>query len=443
MTPASSPAAGAYSVISLDSIARAQLLCKDEMDSYKNSALTLDTCVLPGSAVSLLCDYSLGAPRPIVPANLVPPLLAGLHGLAHPGGNAFLRDVRPRYVWRHMASQVKAFCRACIPCQRSKITRHTKAPLHDIAMPDHRFAALHLDLVGPLPCSEGYSYLLTVIDRFSRWIEAIPLQSITAQHCATALLRHWVARFGVPASIVTDRGRQFTSGLWLELSRLLGISLSQTTAYHPQSNGMIERQHRTLKDRLVARACATGSNSWMDHLPFVLLGLRSSIREDSACSPSDLLYGTHLRLPGDLLQPSSPPPALSDFALHLRSVMKSSAPMPVVWHGSASSRVDPSLERVSHVFVRVDAVKRPLVPPYDGPFPVLKKSAKTFDILKNEKTITVSIDRLKPAFFLPGVGGPRGGAVADPELSPPPDVPAVPVFTASGRVSRPVSRFQA
>ena len=78
--------------------------------------------------------------------------------------------------------------------------------------------------------SEGYSYLLTVIDRYSRWVEAIPLQSITALSCANALLRHWVARFGTPASIVTDRGRQFTSGLWLELCRLLGISHSLTTA---------------------------------------------------------------------------------------------------------------------------------------------------------------------------------------------------------------------
>ena len=81
-------------------------------------------------------------------------------------------------------------------------------------MPDARFAAIHLDLVGPLPESEGHSYLLTVVDRFSRWMEAIPLSSITAESCAWALLLHWVSRFGVPSSIVTDRGRQFTSGLW-------------------------------------------------------------------------------------------------------------------------------------------------------------------------------------------------------------------------------------
>ena len=190
-----------------------------------------------------------------------------------------------------MASQVKDFCRACLSCQRAKVTRHTRAPLMPLDVPDRRFSALHLDIVGPLPESEGCQYLLTVIDRYTRWLEAIPLPDITARTCARALLRHWVSRYGVPETLVTDQGRQFTSDLWAALTASLGITKKQTTAYHPQSNGMIERQHRTLKERLVSRATASGVGSgWMEHLPFILLGLRSSVRGDSACSPSDLLY---------------------------------------------------------------------------------------------------------------------------------------------------------
>ena len=232
-------------------------------------------------------------------------------------------------------------------------------------MPDHRFAALHVDLVGPLPPSEGHTYLMTVVDRFSRWVEAIPLVSITAEACAAALLRHWVSRFGVPATLVTDRGRQFTSGLWTELMALLGIVRAQTTAYHPQSNGMVERMHRPLKERLMSRACATGVSSWMDHLPFFLLGLRSSIREDSNCSPADLVYGCTLRLPGDIVAPQPPAPRASDFASHLHSVMRQAAPMPIVTHGSQPCRIDPGLVAATKVLLRVDAVRRPLVPPYN------------------------------------------------------------------------------
>ena len=147
------------------------------------------------------------------------------------------------------------------------------------------------------------------------------MSSITAQNCAKALLHHWIFHFGVPASIVTDRGRQFMSGLWMELSTMLGITQNMTTAYHPLSNGLIERQHRTIKDRLISRECASGSGSWMDHLPFVLLGLRTSIREDSKCSLADLLYGSSLRLPGDMLCPSEPVPRASDFAQRLSAVL--------------------------------------------------------------------------------------------------------------------------
>ena len=136
----------------------------------------------------------------------------------------------------------------------------------------------------------------------------------------------------------------------------------------------------------------------MDHLPFVLLGLRTSVREDSGCFPSDLVFGSALRLPGDIFIPSFPLPSASEFVERLQTVVRSATPMPVVHHGTPPSRTDPALATSSHVFLRVDAVKRPLVPPYKGPFPVLKRSAKTFDILWKNKPYTVSVDRLKPAY---------------------------------------------
>ena len=295
------------------------------------------------------------------------------------------------------------------------------------------------------------------------------MSSITAEACALALLRHWIARYGTPSTIVTDRGRQFTSQLWAELSHLLGVQHRQTTSYHPQSNGLIERQHRTLKDRLVSRACSSGSSSWMDNLPFVLLGIRTSVREDSGCSASDLLYGSSLRLPGDMLvrPSSSSAPSPSDFAKNLQAAMLEAAPMPVVHHGVTPPKLCPRLHSASHVFLRVDAVKKPLTPPYEGPFPVLERSAKTFKILRNGKPVTVSVDRLKPVTSLPtaspptaptpalGRPSPAAGpsrspslptsALGRPSSSPAPSYAAVaagPVVTRSGRVSRPIVKFQ-
>ena len=133
-----------------------------------------------------------------------------------------------------------------------------------------RFSHMHLDLVAPLPSCQGYSYLLTVIDRTSRWSEVVPLSSITSKACAGAFTSTWVSRFGVPALLTSDRGSQFTSSVWSELCSILGILRIKTTSFHPQSKGMIERFHHSLKSSLRARLAGS---EWVSHLPLVMLGL--------------------------------------------------------------------------------------------------------------------------------------------------------------------------
>ena len=200
----------------------------------------------------------------------------------------------------------------------------------------------------------------------------------------------------------------------------------------------------------MSRAAASGAGTWFDHLPFVLLGMRTSIREDSQCCPANLLYGAPLRLPGDTFTPSTPVPAASDFVRQLRVVVAAAAPMPVLHHGSRPSRVDPALRNASHVFLRVDAVRRPLVPPYLGPFDVLERNDKTFVILQNGKPTTVTIDRLKPASPSGDVAPTSSAAPRPPnaflvDVSIPPAAPpsASAPPTRSGRHPRPVIWFQA
>ncbi|MFN9979825.1 MAG: DDE-type integrase/transposase/recombinase, partial [bacterium] len=105
---------------------------------------------------------------------------------------------------------------------------------------------------------------------------------------ADALVAGWVSRFGVPAVITSDRGTQFTSAVWEALCSRLQIQHITTTAFHPCSNGMVERCHRQLKDALRARSAA---NDWPDHLPWVLLGLRAAPKEDSAISSAEMVLG--------------------------------------------------------------------------------------------------------------------------------------------------------
>ena len=305
------------------------------------------------------------------------------------------------------------------------------------------------------------SYLMTIVDRYSRWIEAVPLTSITAADCAQALLRHWVSRYGSPQDITTDQGPQFTSVLWTELMALLGVKCLRTTSYHPQCNGMVERVHRVLKERLMSRS--SRASDWMQNLPWVLLGMSSSTRDDSLVSPAHLLYGAPLRLPGEFFPPSRPSIATlgaSDFVARLRDSIRDMTPFPADFHQGPlkTPAVPASLSACPAVFVRVDAVKRPLTPPYIGPFEVLQREAKTFTIKRSGKPWTVSIDRLKP-FFPPVMSAPSSlpssptsapspPAAHRPQRSPSPapapaPAPTPDVVTRAGRVVRPPDRYSA
>ena len=93
-----------------------------------------------------------------------------------------------------------------------------------IEVPQDRFETIHMDLVGPLPQSQGFTHLLTVVDRFIRWPEAIALQSTDTVTVARALMHNWVSRFGVPQGLVSDRGSQFTSQIWTTMAKTLEVN---------------------------------------------------------------------------------------------------------------------------------------------------------------------------------------------------------------------------
>lgn len=120
------------------------------------------------------------------------------------------------------------------PLSRSKVIRHNHSPIEQYNLPSQRFQHINIDLIGPLPQSNQYKYCLTIIDRYSRWPEAIPLEDIQADKVAQALVANWISRFGFQAITTTDQGRQCQSHLFSELSRLLVIDHLRTTAYHPK-----------------------------------------------------------------------------------------------------------------------------------------------------------------------------------------------------------------
>ena len=242
------------------------------------------------------CDVSTGHIRPYVTLKFQKQVFSNLHGLGHPSHRVTRPLINTRYVWHGMNIDIPKWCRSCKGCQTAKISCHNKPVFGKFDEPTERFDHIHIDIVGPLPYADGFRYLLTCVDRFTHWPEAIPLVDIRAETVADAFFSRWIARFRTPATISTERGAQFEAKLWDGLCNQFGIVRNRTTSHHPQSKGMVERFHRQLKEDIMAHE---SPNPWTTTLPAVLLGARSSVKELSGRSAAEIVYRTTLRLPGE------------------------------------------------------------------------------------------------------------------------------------------------
>jgi RNase H-like domain found in reverse transcriptase/Reverse transcriptase (RNA-dependent DNA polymerase)/Integrase zinc binding domain/Integrase core domain len=383
--------------------------------SLKHSSSLKITSIPLLNNLSLLADTSTNTIRPLVPKSFQKQIFLHLHSLGHPGIKATRRLISSRFVWAHMATDINQWTRECLSCQKAKIHTHISPPPQTIPIPERRFSHVHVDIVGPLPSSQGHSHILTMIDRTTRWLEATPLPSISSKSCAEAFINSWISRFGIPHTITSDRGSQFTSSLWQSLSSLLNISHIHTTAFHPQSNGIIERVHRRLKASLTAR-CA--SPDWVAHLPWFLLSFRSTPHEISNLSPAEAVFGTPLVLPAQF--PAAPEDNSNNFLTKISHTLSGSLSTPPPTKNTPD--IPLPLLKTPYVLIRTPPNKTPLSPAYSGPYLVLRRSPHSFLLQIGSKTDSISIHRLKPASMPPNSSPalpPKKGRPPKTKLSPP------------------------
>jgi transposase InsO family protein len=201
----------------------------------------------------------------------------------------------------HDARNIVQHCEAC---QRFAMKPHTPtSELHTIpvAWP---FVQWGLNQVGPLPKSSrgSHTYLLVAVDKFSKWIEAVP---VTNQEATTAVkfFESIVYRYIVPNNIITDNGTNFTLGEFQEFAKELGIKIKYASVAHPKSNGQVEKANGLvcagLKKRLL-RPLKRAAGAWVEELPSVLWSLRTTPNSSTGYTPFFMLFGAEAVLPTDV-----------------------------------------------------------------------------------------------------------------------------------------------
>ena len=411
--------------LDLSEMARLQVLDPDFQRMSREAQTGLNFRKIQIGDQELFVDVSNGPARPFVPAAMRRKVFDIIHGLGHPGVARTRQAVTAKFVWPNVNADVSGWARQCIECQRAKIHRHTVTPIGDFEVPAKRFSHIHADLVT-MPASNGFTHLLTIVDRHSRWPAAIPIKDITADTVIDALNHGWIAQYGVPEVITTDRGSQFTSHIWNQLLQHWGIKHKPTTAYHPEANGMVERLHRRLKESLMALGNQDRGN-WFWRLPMTLLALRTTVKPDLGASPSDLVYGEGIAVPGQLL-PSAPIP--DDELLrrqrrtfsNLRMEVERMQPVPTSAHRRPAVHIPDELDTCTHVFVLRGGVQPTLTTPYEGPYRVIDRSPEGFRIdFPGRPSDIVAKSRLRPAIISPQDGQPssQDGSRDSDDLVPP------------------------
>ena len=260
-------------------------------------------------------------------------------------------------------------------------------------------------MVGPLPPSpKGRRYLLTMIDRFTRWIEAVPLRDIQAETVAYALYTTWLTRYGIPDFIVSDQGTQFESFLFKKTLAYFGIERKRSTAFHPQTNGLVERAHGTLKSML--RCLSSRLTNWEDALPSALFAMRTALN-DLNISPSMVVFGESISLPSTFIskdendvrdltgtfmeQLNEDIKMLREYILKYDPTL-ANVPDHIPAHGD--------MTKYNYVFVKDHTSSTSLSPKYTGPFRIIEVRHPVLKIDKNGQIENVNVDNCKPVYRL-------------------------------------------
>ena len=262
----------------------------------------------------------------VIPQHFIDVVIRNLHSSSsggHMGVNRTVSRAREWFFWPQMQESVQLFIQNCPECNQIKDShRLTKAPLQSIQVSEP-FVFWAMDYMGPIKETDrGNKHILVLMDHFTKWYEAFPTKDQKASTVAHILVSRVFSHFGPPTVLHSDQGRNFDSTLMHEVYNLMGIKKTRTTAYHPQCDGLVERQNCTLQN-ILSSFVSEHSVDWDQWIDQAVFAYNTSVHESTGMSPYEMLFGRPARMPIEvelgvtLRNPSSQ----SDYSQSLRKAL--------------------------------------------------------------------------------------------------------------------------
>lgn len=228
-----------------------------------------------------------------------------LAGGGHMGISKVLSSLILKYFWPRMYNDVTEYIKSCNRCQRAKRNQNPNNPPMTPMPQVGRGERWHIDVLGPIyKTTEGYEYILVMVDAFTRWTEAFPLKTQSAKEIGTVMYNEVFTRFGCPRVLFSDRGQAFMSKIIAAICEVFEVTQHHTSSYHPNTNGTVERQNGSIAECL-RTYCGQNQGNWPTLLPSIMMALRKSpSMNTTGFSPFFMMFGEEMRLPFDVaLQP--------------------------------------------------------------------------------------------------------------------------------------------
>lgn len=339
--------------------------------------------------------------RILIPKSMINHVILTYHNQAHLSNRFIQFQLESVFDIENLSTNVRLITRSCQSCQQAKIHRYNRTPFTSTQFAKSRFNTIHLDIVGPLlPTLKGNLYCLTIIDQYTKHLIIVPIPNQLTTTIEEAIMSNYIQLFGVPSVFVTDNGTQFTSKEFQKLTQALSIKHRTTIRYHPESNGILERTHRKIKDSI---RCLSDLNlEWDVLIPIVQLTWNNASVHQGIYSPNQLLFGTQLVLPCQLFERSNSPITNSP---DIKSIEQFMQTMLMITPPPQPSKTQPlqlfrlkDMETCEAVFVKNHSRDHKLQSTFKGPYKVINRSANYYTILIDGKQIPYSINDLKPHY---------------------------------------------